>query len=507
MNLIKNKKYQQKGMSQLPIILGLLILGIALPAAINLVQQRQETRKAAVSDCNQPCSDDSQCGSGLVCYKEGCSSDRDCMWCGQDCVPRNTGVYCPDVMPPEGEDCVCGPDGNCQTVSGGVVMGESDQLAQELIETTDFEREIISSSGVCRNPDCLTDTDCICGEEPTSTPAPPVDPTPTPAPPVDPTNTPASGGENVPECTNLSVNSVISEDKTLVKATASDEDGDLKEVTFAYAEYKENATESYYCDSNNWTVIDTDNNGSDGWEAEWDVSGVSQGKYYVVANVYDEMDNWCTGNPVGTCNNATAECSNCNRVVSIVSESLSWDIETAAVCEDGSIADIEVSTWYVAWPPNPFEPVLEDSRIGAKMTTIISTDERNGLYVGLCEREKCENDEFLQLRGNPPHSAITYGEYWNPYIPNARWSRSELPEGSYLIEFEAPDSACVEDDRMPDLTISSISYSPSNPQPGDEVSITAEIKNIGQMATRDFTTYLYIDPEQQPPTQATPETS
>lgn len=46
------KEFFQKGAAQLPIIIGLLLLGVALPAALKLVQESQETRRSAT---NQVC--------------------------------------------------------------------------------------------------------------------------------------------------------------------------------------------------------------------------------------------------------------------------------------------------------------------------------------------------------------------------------------------------------------------------------------------------------------------
>jgi len=50
-------KFSQKGVVQLPIIIGLLVIGIALPAAVTLVQRTQETRREAADPSSTCCQD------------------------------------------------------------------------------------------------------------------------------------------------------------------------------------------------------------------------------------------------------------------------------------------------------------------------------------------------------------------------------------------------------------------------------------------------------------------
>jgi len=50
-------------------------------------------------------------------------------------------------------------------------------------------------------------------------------------------------------------------------------------------------------------------------------------------------------------------------------------------------------------------------------------------------------------------------------------------------------------EQKPDLTITNISWNPSNPKTGDEVFFNYTIKNHGDANTTDFTTALYIDDE------------
>jgi len=50
---MKRKHRSQRGIAQVPLILGLLLIGLALPAAMRLVRERQETRRSAAID--EPC--------------------------------------------------------------------------------------------------------------------------------------------------------------------------------------------------------------------------------------------------------------------------------------------------------------------------------------------------------------------------------------------------------------------------------------------------------------------
>jgi len=58
-----------------------------------------------------------------------------------------------------------------------------------------------------------------------------------------------------------------------------------------------------------------------------------------------------------------------------------------------------------------------------------------------------------------------------------------------------------------DLTIQSIAVDPPNPDPGEEVTITVTILNQGDTDASSFYTYLYIDPQDEPPDLSTPNTS
>jgi hypothetical protein len=59
----------------------------------------------------------------------------------------------------------------------------------------------------------------------------------------------------------------------------------------------------------------------------------------------------------------------------------------------------------------------------------------------------------------------------------------------------------------PDLIVESITTDPSDPEPGQKITVTLTIRNQGDANASGFYTYLYIDPEDEPPTLATPDTS
>jgi hypothetical protein len=52
-----------------------------------------------------------------------------------------------------------------------------------------------------------------------------------------------------------------------------------------------------------------------------------------------------------------------------------------------------------------------------------------------------------------------------------------------------------------------ITFSDDNPQPGEPIDITVTIANAGSADASAFTTYLYVDPAERPPTATTPATT
>jgi len=84
---LKSSFPSQRGVIQLPILIGLLILAVALPAATRLVQQRQEIRgRAADNQADCEAEGHTWCGSGSCpddwSYGPGC-------WMGGSCAARD----------------------------------------------------------------------------------------------------------------------------------------------------------------------------------------------------------------------------------------------------------------------------------------------------------------------------------------------------------------------------------------------------------------------------------
>jgi hypothetical protein len=175
LNKLKNNFFQ-KGAAQLPIIIGLLLLGVALPAALKLVQESQETRKSAT---NQLC-----CCTGITAYTGGTCFFYEGTTCpigttkvsnevceGGPTIALSTNT--PTNTPTLGDcNAACEEDANCQD---GLVCYEVGMQGLE----------------VCRNLDCPLDDDCDCSV-PTNTPTN----TPTSTPTNTPTNTPTLGDCN-----------------------------------------------------------------------------------------------------------------------------------------------------------------------------------------------------------------------------------------------------------------------------------------------------------------------
>lgn len=123
-----------------------------------------------------------------------------------------------------------------------------------------------------------------------------------------------------PDCTNLSMtNTGEGDNQKLLTATISDPEGQLQKTTFHYT-----TDTGDFCNAS-WQKI-SDPNESDN-QVTWDISNLNPGTYTVIANVFDQKNLWCTGNPGGHCNTATTACTAC-------SNSLSLELEQNFVCEN-----------------------------------------------------------------------------------------------------------------------------------------------------------------------------
>jgi hypothetical protein len=54
-----------------------------------------------------------------------CNNNSDCMWCGEDCIPKPNDIPCIAIAPPEGFNCDC-VNGTCTKVKTSTTIKMSD---------------------------------------------------------------------------------------------------------------------------------------------------------------------------------------------------------------------------------------------------------------------------------------------------------------------------------------------------------------------------------------------
>jgi len=130
-----------------------------------------------------------------------------------------------------------------------------------------------------------------------------------------------------PACKSLSApTSILPGQKVIISASVSD-DKAIEKVEFFYAPLGSN-----FCNTSTWIFIGKGHINGEVWTIEWDTTGVAPGDYYVVANVWDKEDAWCTGNPGGSCDSGAVPCKECAKKISIVSPSDCPDCKVEGVC-------------------------------------------------------------------------------------------------------------------------------------------------------------------------------
>ena len=167
MNIKKPKTSfsSQKGAIQLPILIGLLILAVALPAATRLVQQRQETREKAAYEEGTggggqdiaPCHLSRQ--SCLDVCNVGCASVGDCWYCpSQGLVPTRAPT------PTTGKDEYFCPGGYGSKASCEIAL----KCECKLWDTTTFPDGDIGECWKCKSDgnggNCIPDGQCDTDE-------------------------------------------------------------------------------------------------------------------------------------------------------------------------------------------------------------------------------------------------------------------------------------------------------------------------------------------------------
>jgi hypothetical protein len=139
----------------------------------------------------------------------------------------------------------------------------------------------------------------------------PTTPAPT-KPPSQPTPTPTPPGNQHPSCSSLTVTNNNNGTAT-IRCAASDPDGQITRVDFAFVAAQAN---NDYC-SAPWQIIKQTVSGSGGvYTFTWNISQLPNNtRYYVAANLWDNDNGSCTGNPSGICGTGfSASCPTCNTV-------------------------------------------------------------------------------------------------------------------------------------------------------------------------------------------------
>jgi len=145
----------QRGVVQLPILIGLLILAIALPATTRLVQERQEIReKATESECQT----DADCDDDNLCTTDTCAADGSCVntdvadetSCGTNAVCTSGICFCQTGY----DDC----DGDINNGCEADLMTNKDSCGSCVNQCAANE---VCQNGTCEyESECQTDADC-----------------------------------------------------------------------------------------------------------------------------------------------------------------------------------------------------------------------------------------------------------------------------------------------------------------------------------------------------------
>ena len=201
-NIFKNKV-----VTAIIVITTVVLAGIAIFTAVRLYQLRQEavvptipqsipkavtqdTSDTDYADTDDPVTYGGSCESLIfsitddtkAACSEDCTEDEDCE---EDLICSSSSGVCRNTDCIDDTDCIC-PD-------------EPVACNEDCEVDNDCEGDLVCSSSVCRNTSCEDETDCVCPGA-TVTPTPTATPTPTPTteatatPTATPTSTPGTGG-------------------------------------------------------------------------------------------------------------------------------------------------------------------------------------------------------------------------------------------------------------------------------------------------------------------------
>ena len=144
----------RRGLVQLPILLGLLVMAIAIPVATKLVQENQDSRGSAAS-CGasgtiSQCGGKGGCATGYRCLPKGCSYDPAC----GGFVPTNT---------PKPNQCT-----NGYTRCNGIQLQKCQNSNWVMVENCSYG----CSNGACKSAPTATAVPPTNVPEPTAKPSP-----------------------------------------------------------------------------------------------------------------------------------------------------------------------------------------------------------------------------------------------------------------------------------------------------------------------------------------------
>ncbi len=134
---------------------------------------------------------------------------------------------------------------------------------------------------------------------------------------------------------------------------------------------------------------------------------------------------------------------------------LTWTINSKVVCPAGRTLTKDVHVFNAKWPPNPLVWNFDTGNSGTftgeanRSVTISSNNVSNSVYLGMEANYKVSKNlstgstivDYIELKpkGTSPHSSMIFGRYFNPYTHMVRWDRT-LPQGTYTIEFEPQEA-------------------------------------------------------------------
>jgi hypothetical protein len=119
-----------------------------------------------------------------------------------------------------------------------------------------------------------------------------------------------------------------------------------------------------------------------------------------------------------------------------------WTIKAQPICTNGETSSLSPRVFYALWRVSTTDSLIWKYDTAAKGThTVTIPGTVSGqAYFGM---EYGTNEIALKPYGNPPYSAIEYGQWFVPQTDMANWDQTVLPSGTYPMKFEVPLEWCV----------------------------------------------------------------